>query len=92
MLSIIQNEILAKLPVQELGDSLHLFLQSFTVVLPDARLRALAELMVHGAVTRKSSPRSPGSRVSLCFELVMTAGSKSTTLGSIAGKPKSCST
>jgi hypothetical protein len=69
MLSIIQNEILAKLPVQELGDSLHLFLQSFTAVLPDARPRAVAELMVHWVVTRKSSPRSPGSRASCVSSL-----------------------
>ena len=54
MLSIIQNELLAKLPAQELCDSLHLFLQSFTAGLPDVRLRAVAELMVHGAVTSQS--------------------------------------
>jgi len=54
MQSIIQNEILAKLPGQELCDSLHLFLQSFTAVLPDPRLRAVAELMIQGVVTSQS--------------------------------------
>ena len=54
MLSIIQNEVLAKLPVQELCDSLRQFLQSFTAVLPDARLRTVAELMVQGVVTSQS--------------------------------------
>ena len=38
MLSIIQNEILAKLPVWELNDSLHQFLQSFTAILPNAHV------------------------------------------------------
>ncbi len=54
MLSIIQNETLAKLPEQELGDSLHQFLQLFTAVLPDARLRTVAEQLVHGVVASQS--------------------------------------
>ena len=54
MVSIIQNEILAKLPAQELDNSLHQFLQSFMSVLPEARLRAVVELMVQGVLTSQS--------------------------------------
>ena len=54
MRSIIQNEIFAKLPAQELQDSLHTFLQPCVAVLPEARVRAVAQLMIQGVVTSQS--------------------------------------
>ena len=54
MLSIPHNDVLAKLPEQELQDSLHRFLEPATALLPDPRLRAVAELITQGIVTGQS--------------------------------------
>ena len=54
MMSIPHNHVLAKLPDQELRDSLHQFLEPVTALLPDPRLRAVAELMTQGIVTSQS--------------------------------------
>ena len=45
---------IAKLPVTELNESLQAFLEPVTRLLPDARLRAVTELMVRGIVTSQS--------------------------------------
>jgi hypothetical protein len=54
MRSISHNDVLAKLPEHELQDSLHRFLAPATALLPDPRLRAVAELMTQGIVTSQS--------------------------------------
>jgi hypothetical protein len=54
MLSIPYNGLLAKLPECELQDSLHRFLEPATALLPDPRLRAVAELITQGIVTSQS--------------------------------------
>jgi hypothetical protein len=54
MLSIPHNDVLAKLPEHELQDSLHRFLEPATALLPDPRLRAVAELITQGIVTSQS--------------------------------------
>lgn len=45
---------LAALPVGELNESLRLFLEPVTSLLPDARLKAVAELLVQGVVSSQS--------------------------------------
>jgi len=54
MMSIPHNHVFAKLPDQQLRDSLHQFLEPVTALLPDPRLRAVAELMTQGIVTSQS--------------------------------------
>ena len=54
MLSIPHNDVLAKLPECELQSSLHQFLKPVTALLPEPRLRAVAELMTQGIVTSQS--------------------------------------
>lgn len=54
MFTIAQDSVLAKLPVAELHDSLREFLAPVTGRLPDARLPAVAELMVHGILASES--------------------------------------
>jgi hypothetical protein len=54
MLTITQDSVLAKLPVTELQASLRAFLAPLTDRLPDARLPAVAELMVHGIIASQS--------------------------------------
>jgi hypothetical protein len=47
-------EALAELPVAELNESLREFLEPVTGLLPDARLKAVAELLVQGVVSSQS--------------------------------------
>ena len=54
MPSIHPNDVIANLPVEELQISLHTFLQPVTNLLPDVRLRAVAELIAQGIVTSQS--------------------------------------
>jgi len=54
MPSIHPNAVIANLPVDELQHSLCAFLQPVTTLLPDVRLRAVAELMAQGIVTSQS--------------------------------------
>jgi len=54
MPTITQSEALANLPISELNQSVHEFLQPLTELLPDVRLGAVAELMVRGLVTSQS--------------------------------------
>lgn len=54
MCTITQDSVLAKLPVAELQASLRAFLTPVTERLPDARLPAVAELMVHGILASQS--------------------------------------
>jgi len=54
MFTITQESVLAKLPVAELRASLRAFLTPVTERLPDARLPAVAELMVHGILASQS--------------------------------------
>jgi hypothetical protein len=54
MFSIPQNDVLAKLPVHELQNSLHQFLRPVTVLLPDPRLEAVARLVTQGIVASQS--------------------------------------
>ena len=54
MRSILHNDVLAKLPECELQSSLHQFLKPVTALLPEPRLRAVAELMTQGIVTSQS--------------------------------------
>ena len=58
MFTITQDSVLAKLPVAELEASLRTFLTPVTERLPDARLPAVAELMVHGIIASQS-PLTP---------------------------------
>ncbi len=52
--TITQTEALANLPISELNQSIHEFLKPFSELLPDVRLRVVAELMVRGLVTSQS--------------------------------------
>ena len=54
MPSIRQNDVIANLPADELSVSPHEFLQPITELLPDVRLRAVAELITQGIVTSQS--------------------------------------
>ena len=54
MLTIAQDSVLANLPTAELKASLSTFLTPVTDRLPDARLPAVAELMVHGIIASQS--------------------------------------
>ena len=54
MLTIAQDSVLANLPTAELQASLSAFLTPVTDRLPDARLPAVAELMVHGIIASQS--------------------------------------
>jgi len=54
MPSIHPNDVIANLPVDELQHSLRAFLQPVTNLLPDVRLRAVAELIAQGIVTSQS--------------------------------------
>jgi hypothetical protein len=54
MSTITQANPIAKLPVTELNESLQAFLEPVTELLPDARLGAVAELMLRGLVTSQS--------------------------------------
>jgi hypothetical protein len=54
MNTIPQLSVLASLPVAELNDSLRAFLEPVTSLLPDARLKAVAELLVAGVVSSQS--------------------------------------
>jgi hypothetical protein len=54
MPSIRQNNVIANLPADELSVSLREFLQPVTELLPDVRLRAVAELITQGIVTSQS--------------------------------------
>lgn len=54
MPSIQPNAVIANLPVDELQSSLRTFLQPVTTLLPDVRLRAVAELIAQGIVTSQS--------------------------------------
>jgi hypothetical protein len=54
MPTIAQTNPIAKLPVTELNESLQTFLEPVTQLLPDARLRAVAELLLRGIVTSQS--------------------------------------
>lgn len=54
MMSILHNDVLAKLSEHELQDSLPRFLEPATALLPDPRLRAVAELITQGIVTSQS--------------------------------------
>jgi len=54
MFTITQESVLAKLPIAELRASLRTFLAPVTERLPDARLPAVAELMVHGIIASQS--------------------------------------
>jgi hypothetical protein len=51
MPGIRQNDVIANLPADELSASLREFLQPVTELLPDVRLRAVAELITQGIVT-----------------------------------------
>jgi hypothetical protein len=54
MPSIHPNDVIANLPTEELQLSLRAFLQPVTSLLPDVRLRAVAELIAQGIVTSQS--------------------------------------
>ena len=54
MFTITQELVLAKLPTAELQASLRAFLSPVTNCLPDARLPAVVELMVHGIIASQS--------------------------------------
>jgi hypothetical protein len=54
MCTTTQDSVLARLPVAELQASLRTFLAPLTERLPDARLPAVAELMVHGIIASQS--------------------------------------
>jgi hypothetical protein len=54
MSSISHNELLAKLPADELRTSLQQFLEPVADLLPDVRLRPVAELITQGIVTSQS--------------------------------------
>src|SRR3989442_233604 len=54
MSTLPQTEALANLPISELNQSVHEFLQPLTELLPDVRLGAVAELIVRGLVTSQS--------------------------------------
>ena len=54
MPSIHPNDVIANLPADELQRSLREFLQPVTDLLPDVRLRAVAELITQGIVTSQS--------------------------------------
>jgi len=54
MPSIRQNDVIANLPADELQVSLRGFLQPVTQLLPDVRLRAVAELITQGIVASQS--------------------------------------
>ena len=54
MFTITQESVLAKLPTAELQASLRAFLSPVTNCLPDARLPAVVELMVHGIIASQS--------------------------------------
>lgn len=54
MPTIAQANPIAKLPVTELNDSLQAFLEPVTQLLPDARLRVVAELITRGMVASQS--------------------------------------
>lgn len=54
MCTIAQDSVLAKLPLAELHASLSAFLAPVTDGLPDARLPAVAELMVRGMIASQS--------------------------------------
>jgi hypothetical protein len=54
MPTIPQTNLLGKMPVSELRASLHEFVQPVTELLPDPRLRAVAQLIVQGIVTNES--------------------------------------
>lgn len=54
MCTITQESVLAKLPTAELQASLRAFLTPVTQRLPDARLPAVAQLMVHGIIASQS--------------------------------------
>src|SRR3972149_1447054 len=61
MFTITQDSVLAKLPVAELQANLRTFLAPLPERLPDARLPAVAELMVHGIIASQS-PVTPHLR------------------------------
>jgi hypothetical protein len=54
MPTITPNDAVSKLPVNELAESLETFLQPLTERLPDARLPAVARLMVQGIIASES--------------------------------------
>jgi len=54
MPTIAQKSPIAKLPQHELKESLRVFLQPLTALLPDIRLPAVAELMVQGIISSES--------------------------------------
>ena len=54
MATVTQTRALANLPIIELNQSMHEFLQPLVELLPDGRLGAVAELMVRGLVTSQS--------------------------------------
>lgn len=54
MSTIPHSTLLAALPVAELNESLRAFLEPVTSLLPDARLKAVAELLVQGVVSSQS--------------------------------------
>ena len=54
MPSIHPNAVIANLPIDELHSSLRAFLQPVSNLLPDLRLRAVAELIAQGIVTSQS--------------------------------------
>jgi hypothetical protein len=54
MTTVAQTQALANLPISELNQSMHEFLQPLVELLPDVRLGAVAELIVRGLVTSQS--------------------------------------
>ena len=51
---ITTNELLAKLPLPEIQNSLHQFVAPFVAVLPDKRLRSVVPLAVQGILASQS--------------------------------------
>ena len=54
MPTLTQTDALANLPIAELNHSLREFLSPLTELLPDTRLRQVAQLITRGLVTRQS--------------------------------------
>lgn len=54
MFCITTNELLAKLPLPEIQNSLHQFVAPFVSVLPDKRLRSVVPLAVQGILASQS--------------------------------------
>ncbi|MCS6909893.1 MAG: hypothetical protein NZM11_04915 [Anaerolineales bacterium] len=59
MNTIPHSTLLAVLPVAELNESLWTFLEPVTSLLPDARLKAVAGLLVQGVVSSQSARGDP---------------------------------